>query len=138
MGVYRKYRDKDGKPIGPWFVKYPYRKEKGSAGIKYKIKKVGPSKRLAQRIYNKKYGITPESIKKDITQAFTFAETSASQSSSNVAETVSEFNSLDDIDAAIHLLEKEMNQAAKALEFERAAELRDQISGLKKLIVLEA
>jgi excinuclease UvrABC nuclease subunit len=31
-----------------------------------------------------------------------------------------------------------MRQAAKALEFERAAELRDQIKALKRLIVLEA
>ena len=29
MGVYRKYRDKDGQPSGPWFVKYPYRMDKG-------------------------------------------------------------------------------------------------------------
>ena len=31
-------------------------------------------------------------------------------------------------------VEKEMKQAAKALDFERAAELRDELSRLKKLI----
>lgn len=55
MGVYQKYRDQDGKPNGPWFVKYPYRRDKATAKIKYRIEKVGPSKKVAQRIYNKKY-----------------------------------------------------------------------------------
>jgi excinuclease ABC subunit B len=94
-------------------------------------------RRKIQGIYNKKHGITPESIKKDITQVFTFAETSASETTNKVAEVVSEFKSLDDIDAAIKLLEKEMNKAAKALEFERAADFRDRIRGLRKLVVLE-
>jgi excinuclease UvrABC nuclease subunit len=41
------------------------------------------------------------------------------------------------MDAVINSLETEMQKAAKALEFERAAQLRDQIKRLKKLIVLE-
>lgn len=94
-------------------------------------------RRKIQGIYNKKHGITPESIKKDITQVFTFAETSASETTNKVAEALSEFKSLDDIDAAIKLLEKEMNKAAKALEFERAADFRDRIRDLRKLVVLE-
>jgi len=55
MGVYQKYRDKNGKPTGPWFVKYPYRRDKATGKIRYKIEKAGFSKKLAQRIYNKKY-----------------------------------------------------------------------------------
>ena len=55
----------------------------------------------------------------------------------HVAETMASFKSLDDIDAVVKSLEKEMNQAAKELEFEKAAELRDQIRNLQKLIVLE-
>ena len=35
-------------------------------------------------------------------------------------------------------MEAEMHAAAKELDFERAALLRDQINELKKLIVLEA
>jgi excinuclease ABC subunit B len=50
---------------------------------------------------------------------------------------VAAYKSLDDIDAVIVSLKKEMNQAAKDLEFERAAELRDEIKALQKLIVLE-
>jgi excinuclease ABC subunit B len=94
-------------------------------------------RRNIQGIYNKKHGIIPESIKKEITQVFAFAETSSSETPSNVAEAVSEFKSLEDIDAAIHLLEKEMNKAAKALEFERAADLRDRIRDLRKSVVFE-
>lgn len=55
MGVYQKYKDGEGKPTGPWFVKYPYWRDKATGKIKYKIEKVGFSKKLAQRIYNSKY-----------------------------------------------------------------------------------
>jgi integrase len=55
MGVYQKYRDTNGKPTGPWFVKYPYRRNPATGRIHYKIEKVGPSKKLAQRIYSAKY-----------------------------------------------------------------------------------
>ena len=55
MGVYQKYKDTDGESIGPWFVKYPYKKDKATKKIKYKTEKIGSSKKLAQRIYNKKY-----------------------------------------------------------------------------------
>ncbi len=94
-------------------------------------------RRNIQGIYNKKHGITPESIKKDIPQVFSYAQTSASEAPNQVAEAVAEFKTLDDIDATIHLLEKEMNKAAKALEFERAAEFRDRIRDLRKLVVFE-
>ena len=55
MGVYQKYKDNEGNPTGPWFVKYPYRKNRATGKIKYKIEKVGISKKLAHRVYNKKY-----------------------------------------------------------------------------------
>ncbi|UCH20449.1 MAG: excinuclease ABC subunit UvrB [Deltaproteobacteria bacterium] len=94
-------------------------------------------RRKIQGAYNKKYDITPETVKKDITPIFAFADEEVSETVDGIAESVSEFKSLDDIDEAVMLLEKEMNKAAKALEFERAAELRDRIRGLKKLIVFE-
>ncbi|PKN66313.1 MAG: hypothetical protein CVU57_06480 [Deltaproteobacteria bacterium HGW-Deltaproteobacteria-15] len=55
MSVYQKYRGEDGKPTGPWFVKYPYRKNKATGKIRYKIEKAGQSKKLAQRIYSTRY-----------------------------------------------------------------------------------
>jgi excinuclease ABC subunit B len=39
------------------------------------------------------------------------------------------------LEDVINTLENEMHQAARDLEFERAAELRDQIKELQKLIV---
>jgi len=54
-----------------------------------------------------------------------------------VSEAVSRYDSLDDLDDIIRNLEKEMEQSAKELAFERASELRDQIKALKKMIVFE-
>ena len=55
----------------------------------------------------------------------------------HVAEAIETYKSIDDIDAAVAALEKEMQAAARNLEFEKAADLRDQIRALQKLIVLE-
>ncbi|MGD9063601.1 MAG: excinuclease ABC subunit UvrB, partial [Desulfobacterales bacterium] len=95
-------------------------------------------RRKIQKAYNRKHGITPETIQKDITQVFDFEDDQAASAHDHVAEAIAAYKSLDDIDAVIGTLKKEMNQAAKALEFERAAELRDEIKALQKLIVMEA
>ena len=55
-----------------------------------------------------------------------------------MAETVADFDSLDDIDTTIKSLKKQMDEAARDLEFEKAANLRDQIRALQKLVVLES
>jgi excinuclease ABC subunit B len=94
-------------------------------------------RRKIQQAYNRAHNITPETIQKDITQIFNFENDREDYTSDQVAETVAAYKSLDDIDAVIVSLKKEMNQAAKDLEFERAAELRDEIKALQKLIVLE-
>jgi excinuclease ABC subunit B len=94
-------------------------------------------RREIQQIYNQRHNITPETIRKDITRIFDFGNEQEDTAVDQVAETLGEFKSLDDIDAVIKSLEKEMNQAAKDLEFERAADLRDRIRTLQKLIVLE-
>ena len=95
-------------------------------------------RRKIQKAYNRTHDITPETIQKDITQVFDFGDDQADSAHDHVAEAVAAYKSLDDIDAVIRSLKKEMNQAAKALEFERAAELRDEIKALQKLIVMEA
>ena len=48
-----------------------------------------------------------------------------------VAEGDERYKTVDDMLAEIKKLEKQMKEAAKALEFERAAELRDRIAQLK-------
>jgi excinuclease ABC subunit B len=95
-------------------------------------------RRKIQQAYNRTHGITPETIQKDITQVFDFEDDQAASAHDHVAEAVAVYKSLDDIDTVIGSLKKEMNQAAKELEFERAAELRDEIKALQKLIVMEA
>jgi excinuclease ABC subunit B len=95
-------------------------------------------RREIQQAYNLKHNITPETIQKDITRVFDFGQEQEDTAVERVAETVAAFKSLDDIDAVISTLKKEMDEAAKDLEFERAAELRDQIRTLQEVIVLEA
>jgi excinuclease ABC subunit B len=94
-------------------------------------------RRKIQQAYNQKHGITPKTIQKEITQIFNFGNEQEDTGSDHVAQAVAAYKSLDDIDAAVKSLEKQMNQAAKDLEFENAADLRDQIRALQKLIVLE-
>ena len=94
-------------------------------------------RRRIQQAYNKKHHITPASIKKDITSIFEFGTEKNSSSREKVAETIAEYQSLDDIDAAIKTLKKQMDEAARDLEFEKAADYRDQIRALQKLIVME-
>jgi excinuclease ABC subunit B len=94
-------------------------------------------RREIQQAYNRRHNITPETIQKEITQVFDFGGNSQDNVNSHIAETVAAYKSLDDIDSVIGSLEKEMVRAAKDLEFEKAAELRDEIKALQKLIVLE-
>ena len=47
------------------------------------------------------------------------------------AEAASRYRSVDEIDAEVKALEKQMREAAKALEFEKAAEIRDRIRKLR-------
>ncbi|UCD82487.1 MAG: excinuclease ABC subunit UvrB [Desulfobacterales bacterium] len=94
-------------------------------------------RRKIQNAYNQMHNITPESIQKEITQIFDFGAEQHNGARPQVAETISDYKSLEDIDSVIKSLEEEMNQAAKDLEFERAADLRDQIRALHKFVVLE-
>ena len=94
-------------------------------------------RRNIQEIYNKKHSITPESIEKNITSVFEPMYEINDKPSDRVSEAVAQYDSLDDLDDIIKNLEKEMKAAADELEFERAAELRDQIEAIKKMIVFE-
>ncbi len=90
-------------------------------------------RREIQQVYNRENGITPQSIQKtihDITERVrAVAETSESYTvdSSDMPK--------DDILRLIKDLESQMKTAAKSLEFEKAALLRDQITDLRKVVV---
>lgn len=88
-------------------------------------------RRKIQMEYNEKHGITPQSVKKgirDVIEITRAAEESADYEIQKTEETLSVSEAQDLIDA----LMKEMKEAAKDLQFERAAELRDKINELKK------
>jgi len=93
-------------------------------------------RREIQQDYNKKYDIIPTTIKKNIASVFeTVYETDHKQQVDNVSETFAEYESADNLDDIIKAMEDEMNQAARELAFEKAAELRDQIKALKKIML---
>jgi len=94
-------------------------------------------RRKIQQAYNIAHGITPESVHKAITGAFDFAAGQPSSPVDRVAEELAEYGSLEDVEAEIRRLEKQMHLAAKELDFERAADLRDQVKRLQRLVVLE-
>jgi excinuclease ABC subunit B len=94
-------------------------------------------RRKIQESYNKKHKITPASIKKEITSIFESVYEADSVTVDKVSETVADYGDFDHVDDIIRELEKEMNQAAKELSFERAAEIRDHIKALKQKIIFE-
>jgi excinuclease ABC subunit B len=94
-------------------------------------------RRTIQKTYNKKHGIIPESIEKDIKPIFSSMYELNDEPKKKVSEAVAKYNPLESIDEIIIDMKKEMEQAAKELAFERAAELRDQIKALKKMAVFE-
>ena len=96
-------------------------------------------RRTIQEQYNIKHDIIPESIKKDVVSIFGALYETEDTKSDKVAEELSEYSTLDldDLDRLIQKLEKEMKDAARDLEFERATELRDRIARMKERYVFE-
>ncbi len=89
-------------------------------------------RRHIQQEYNRTHGITPESVKKHIPELeYKMAEADYLELPV-AAEPAAEYARPGDIAQAIQRLEIEMKAAAKNLEFERAAELRDRVRALKK------
>ena len=89
-------------------------------------------RRAVQEAYNAEHGITPTSIQKkvkDLIQTTKVAESQAPYTTKEVKK-LSKKETL----ALITKLEKDMRVAAKALEYERAAELRDIIFELREKI----
>ncbi len=90
-------------------------------------------RRRLQTAYNKKHGITPETIQKEITSILSSVYEADYVTVRKVSEPAAEFGSVDDLENIIQGLESEMKEAVKELAFERAAELRDRIKELREL-----
>ncbi|MDE6722779.1 MAG: excinuclease ABC subunit UvrB [Eubacterium sp.] len=82
-------------------------------------------RRKIQEKYNEEHGIVPQTIKKDVRQVLEI--TSKEKLEGKRKKRMSKGEK----EALIHSLTKEMKEAAKMLEFEHAAYLRDKIEELK-------
>jgi excinuclease ABC subunit B len=89
-------------------------------------------RRLIQAEYNKKHGITPESIRKEIHNILDSVYESDYVTIPAVEEEVSEYKTVEELEQYIDGLEEQMKEAASNLEFEEAARLRDEIRNLKE------
>ena len=88
-------------------------------------------RRQIQIEYNKKMGITPKTIIKSVHSSLETLKV-AEDSLGYDINLGDEIDENEPMEAVIEKLTDEMKKAAKALEFERAAVLRDQIEKLKK------
>ena len=92
-------------------------------------------RRAIQEAYNQEHGITPTTVTKAVREVIEAKKIAEQKSYYNVSRNrAPETLPLDQLMSALSDIEKEMKQAARALEFERAAELRDELSRLKKLL----
>jgi excinuclease ABC subunit B len=92
-------------------------------------------RRIIQQKYNEDNNITPETIKKSISNVlgsiYEADYMTVPVDSKGKAISVKE----EDLPALIAKLTKEMKQAAKNMEFEHAAELRDELKELNKILL---
>ncbi|MEO6865991.1 MAG: excinuclease ABC subunit UvrB [Gemmatimonadaceae bacterium] len=97
-------------------------------------------RRTTQVAYNVEHGITPRSVTKSTDQvrfitrvadARSERQDRQSQQTRRVAESSPEYAKIVDIDALIKTLEDDMKVAAKDLDFESAARIRDQLFELR-------
>jgi excinuclease ABC subunit B len=97
-------------------------------------------RRTVQQAHNEKHGITPQTIQKAIAESLVQVAEADYVDVAGVADEAAEYIRLEDIPRRIGSLRKEMREAAAALEFEHAADLRDEIQRLqeKELALREA
>ena len=81
-------------------------------------------RREIQSKYNKDHGITPQTIRKNIGEMIQVTKATEE-------EEIEEFNR-EDIDTILINLESQMYKAAEELDFERAADIRDQIKKMRE------
>ena len=89
-------------------------------------------RRQLQLAYNQEHGITPETIKKDIQDVLASIYERDYYTVPALKDEEIQYIPREEIPALMLQLDKEMRAAAKRLEFEKAAELRDKIAELEK------
>ena len=92
-------------------------------------------RREIQLEYNKEHGIIPQTIKKPIENNLLSLVASYRDLEDIVAEEMVDLGiEKKDLPKLITKLEKDMHKAAKILDFERAAEIRDQLKKLREMV----
>ena len=88
-------------------------------------------RRAIQESYNREHGITPQGIRKDIRDITERVRAVAEQATPYITH---DDIPKDDLTRLVKDLESQMKAASRALEFEKAALLRDQIIDLRKVL----
>jgi excinuclease ABC subunit B len=96
-------------------------------------------RRAIQQRYNEEHGVSPQTVNKvvrETVRSYDSAEAVANQYNTDTLEKIGKDGlpvRLEDIPILIASLEKDMKDLAKAMEFEKAAQVRDEINSLRKL-----
>ena len=91
-------------------------------------------RRKKQAVYNEEHGIVPQSIKKGVRDTIRATQEVQEAARRFIGEDAARKLHADDLNEVIAALESDMKTAAVDLDFERAAELRDEIKELKALL----
>ncbi len=89
-------------------------------------------RRAKQLVYNEEHGITPQSVKKSMRTILEDLSGKDSSAVPKVAEVPAAYASPDEFKKQIAIIKGQMLEAAADLDFERAAQLRDQMLTLEK------
>ena len=90
-------------------------------------------RRVIQQRFNEENGITPETIIKSINDVFASVYEADYVTVPTVSDKIEAYELKEDISLAIRQMTKQMKEAAKKLEFEEAAQLRDKIKELSQM-----
>jgi excinuclease ABC subunit B len=90
-------------------------------------------RRALQIQYNSENHITPQSVIKPLDPEMIRIYEGDYYEAPTVAEEITQFDSPADLEKEIQRLEKEMREAARQYEFEKAAALRDRVKKLRKI-----
>jgi len=90
-------------------------------------------RRKIQEEYNSRYKITPQSVKKSVRNILGSIYEADYLTIPAVSDIKEEYGSIKEIPTMIQKLKKEMKEAARLLEFERAADIRDRIQRLEDM-----
>lgn len=90
-------------------------------------------RRKIQMDYNEKNGITPASIQKAVRENLETMKVAEEDAQYSLAQSIERLNEAD-MHELMNKLEKEMKEAARDLQFERAASLRDKLLEVKKMM----